>query len=951
MWGDIALTVASSVSEAVCIHMLDERKRKRFNNRIKTSITSTFNDFENSSLDCGNFYRLTQSIRFVELIRNMFFSINDKKSMEEYILHIEAYIFRECPQLNLLDVRSFLDRILDLYKNELYRLIENSPELNVVFQLMTISHREILGKISESEDNLLKYFDSLTNVHLQVDDSDIKAYHDVCNKEYSTIRFTGISGAESKKEQSIDEFYVENTFSCFNRELEILYADVSNVLDSIKLKDFFVYSNKIVLIGGAGLGKSTTLNYLFCKYEQLYHLNALKIKIDLKDYAKDIVKDKRDLLWCLASEFYKKIRRKKVDFIGAEKLLAEYLDRGSCLVILDALDEIPTQSIRNKVRDEIGSFCDIYYLNRFIITTREAGYLRNRFDETFLHIRINQFTDEQIQQYSRNWFKSNYTTKDFDEFWTRFYQEVERARCQNLIRNPIILILALVIFDVEKNLPNRRVEFYKKCIDTFLTVREDRKAVFQLSEKAKNILGIDLVVPKIAFYRFNHLNNNSNYKFNYEELKSAVLNAIEVDDPVNWAEAVRLYVQYLVERTELIQEVDEDILDFAHKTFYEYFLAVYFSKEYENEELARQLREWIGDSNYDELARLIIEVIILNDEPRQHKYIINFMLDTLQNDYLIRQDIFDILADLYSHNMLQPKFHTKYYECILYHPKCVSMIGRTSGIGVRSMYTHAIDSPLYDSRILADMFTKAVNKDGLANVLDSVFFLNNGFKQHIIENIPKDYLIHITRLFSACFELTRNRSWNEKVKDKKYEPELNFFLSPAGIPYTLQYPEIFICVVDLILTIGGDERVAELLNYKFEVNSKFFSYTSPNILCKLFLPTYTSPEYVLITLILIIHCAKKQTNMAFWHVFRRSGQCTDTEYGDIVNNAKYLWDALNGSEIFGRFQETLLEHRLYDVKYQSLYEELYREYVSREKQLHQGRVKNFQTIFQKFGLN
>ena len=659
MWGDIALSVAMSISEAVCIHTLDERNGKRFNNRIKTIVAKTFDDFADSSLDCGDFFRLTQSIRFTELIRNLFFSLNDKKHLGEYVQHIEAYIYSECPQLNLLDVQSFLNKILDLYQNDLHRMIERSPELNVVFQLMTISHREILGKISESEINLLKYFDSLTNSSLQIDNDDIKAYHGICEKEYHTIRFTGISGAESKRAQSIDEFYVENTFSCFNRELENLYTDSSDVLSSIGLKDFFEYSNKLVMIGGAGLGKSTTLNYLFCKYEQLYHLNALKIKIDLKEYARDIGEEKRDLLWCLASEFYKKIKRTKVDFSGAEKLIADYLDKGNCLIILDALDEIPTQSVRNKVRDEIGRFCDIYYLNRFIITTREAGYLRNRFDETFLHIRINQFTNQQIKQYSRNWFKSNYTTKNFDEFWIKFRQEVERARCQNLICNPIILILALVIFDVEKSLPNRRVEFYRKCIDTFLTVREDRKAAFQLTEKAKNILGIELVVPKIAFYRFDHLNDHSNYKFSYEELRSAIQDAIEVDDPINWSEAIRLYAQYLVERTELIQEVDEGILDFAHKTFYEYFLAVYFSKVYENKELVELLREWIGDSNYDELARLIIEIVIQNDDPRQHKYLINYMLETLKKVDLVQpnsQDIFDILADLYNHNMLQPKF-------------------------------------------------------------------------------------------------------------------------------------------------------------------------------------------------------------------------------------------------------------------------------------------------------
>lgn len=934
MWGDIILSIVSSVSEATCSYVLDKKYCNKFNNRLKTIITKTYDDFADSSLDCDDFYRLTQSDRFTELIRNLFFSVNDRKSTEEYIRNIEAYICKEYPHMQHTDVRSFLNKTLDLYEKELHKMIRDSPKLNVVFQLMTLSHREVIGKILESESNLLKYFDSITSKNFQIDNDDIKAYHDVCEKEYSSIRFTGISGAESKKGQSIYDFYVENVFSCFSRELENLYVDVADVLGSMRLKDFFKYSKKIVLVGGAGLGKSTTMNYLFCKYEELYQLNALKIKIDLKEYAKDIFEDKRDLLWCLTSEFCKKISRKKVDFIGAEKILSEYLDRGNCLIILDALDEIPTQSIRNKVRDEIARFCDIYFLNRFIITTREVGYLRNRFDETFLHIRINEFTDQQIKQYSKNWFKFNYIAKDFDDFWLHFYHEVERAHCQNLICNPIILILALVIFDVQKNLPNRRVEFYKKCIDTFLTVREDRKAAFILTEKGKNILGIDLVVPKIAFYMFDHIRDRTSYKFNYEELKNAILKAIEVDDPINWIEAVRLYAQYLVERTELIQEIDEDTLDFAHKTFYEYFLAVYFSKECENETLVDQLNMWIGDSNYDELARLIIEIVIQNDEPRQHKYLINYMLNSLQmhsleHPKIQNQNIFDILADLYNHNMLQPKFHTKYYECILYYPEYIFGFYRRSKM---HEYTHFSNHTPYDSQILADMFIKVVNKDGIAKVLHAIYFLNNDFKQCVLKSIKEDYLLHITKLFSACFEMVHNK--NRFVKTIKYEQEINYFLSPEGIFYTLRYPEVYICVIDLILKIGCNEKLVELLDYKFQPNSDFHIFTNPEILINLFSISCDSSECFLITLILFIHCARKNTNRIFSYAFDRFvNPHIENVYKDAVCNAKFLWDTLNGSETFEQFQKILSENRLYNKMFSNLYEKLYQDYVIIEKQL------------------
>lgn len=130
-------------------------------------------------------------------------------------------------------------------------------------------------------------------------------------------------------------------------------------------------------------------------------------------------------------------------------------------------------------------------------------------------------------------------------------------------------------------MPTRRIEFYQKCIETFLTERENRKGAYVLEDKTKSILSVNLTLPKIAYYKFEHLKDNVGYKFIYSELENAVYNSIGVTDILNWASAVKQYIEYLIERTELVQEIDENIYDFAHKTFYEYFLAFYFCKTYE----------------------------------------------------------------------------------------------------------------------------------------------------------------------------------------------------------------------------------------------------------------------------------------------------------------------------------------------------------------------------------
>lgn len=950
MWEDIVLSIGEAVVSAVSSNWLEKRKRDKFANRINILIDERMSKFADTSLDCNDFFAFVNSRKFKELVRNFFCSTKDGKSNSEYMDTIEKYLYEECPQISHVEARTFIHELQVLYIEYLHKIIEDSPEMSASFQLLTLSHRDILSKISESEETMMRYFKSLSSAEVQIDDEAINSYHDVCEKEFGTIRFTGISGAESKKTQNIEKFYIKNTFSFYpTKELENIYKYGLDSIEAIHLEDFFDYGSKIVLIGAAGLGKSTTLNYIFCKYEEMYKAFALKIKIDLKEYAHDIGDEKKDLLWCITSEFRKKIKRAKMSFEDTERLLTSYLENGKCLLILDALDEIPTQKIRNKVRDEIGNFCEIYYLNRFIISTREAGYLKNRFDDSFLHIKINEFDSKQIQQYSQNWYCSYYEQKGFKEFWKKFDEEVERARCHSLIRNPIVLILALIIFDIEKNLPNKRVEFYKKCIETFLTVREDRKAAYVLSEKTKNILGMDSVVPKIAHYKFSHINENVGYRFSYNELKEAVYEAIEVEDRINWSDSVKQYSEYLVERTELIRETDEDTLDFAHKTFYEYFLAVYFTKEIENDKLLVLLNEWIGDANYDELARLIVEVIIQNDEPRQHKIVMDYLFEQFseqgEEKRLNNQlDVFIILADLYNHNMLQPKFHSKYHRAILYNPQYVEQAnrfvrynGRYSAVNVR-----------YETNVLADMYCNDVLSEGrFANTLDSLFYLSKEYKNQICENMKEDYLSHIVNLFSLVKGMSVRNSRKENTKNanrkKLFEAELKYFIS-EGMEYVLQYPQLYISIIDMMVLLEDFSNTEKMFDFTFIANRYFIDYTQPFILLCLVERAKGSASILLLLLIAIVECGRYRTNMllGFLLDYRRLREDDDVEHVKSIQEVTvWIWELLNQSGGYDKFKGILLQEELYIDTYDNIYQQVYNDYCRYEQDKKDSRVEHF----------
>ena len=136
-------------------------------------ISEHFEEFADSSLDCNDFYLLIKSKKFIEIMRNFFVSINDGMDRSHYIENVEQYIFDECTNINHNEVRTFLKKIEELYISHLHKIVEDYPGTYALLQLMTISHREVIGKILENERNIKKYFNALECKKIQIDDENI----------------------------------------------------------------------------------------------------------------------------------------------------------------------------------------------------------------------------------------------------------------------------------------------------------------------------------------------------------------------------------------------------------------------------------------------------------------------------------------------------------------------------------------------------------------------------------------------------------------------------------------------------------------------------------------------------------------------------------------------------------------------------------------------------------
>jgi hypothetical protein len=780
-WTQIITFIIEVCADNLIIRSFDKaiytKKRTSFRKAMQKHCNRIFDMYADTSLDCNDFYTYIHSNQFRDFLFSFYNLSYDGKSTKTLIDFYVKDAHEAASECNMLELRGFFKSFDELYRDFLHKIVSEDVTLSAFWSLVSLNNREFYKKIHESEDSLKRYMDSYYTPKLIGDSPDLKKYHEICVKEFSKICFSGIAGAETNASKSIEDLYVENQFL-------IDYDSLASKLDQISLpknekqsyhqdyhyyvinaSELFRFSNRIVLVGGAGYGKTTTANYLFCKYKELFGHDILRIKINLKDYANQI--GDKEILDCLVEEV-----KKRTTFSKSRKIkstVAEYLENGNAMIIFDALDEIPNESLRENARLEISRFVEVYYLNKYIITTREVGYLRNKFEDNFLHVRICTFDDNQIKEYAERWYSLRQSEEGadskFQDFYKHFKEEARRSKCFEIIRNPIILVLALIIFDAENNLPHKRVEFYKKCIDTFLNTREERKNAFEFTEKAKCILGDNSIIPKVAYYRYNELKNDKEYKFSKTELTNSIINALEITDKRSWNDAVNIFTKYLIERTELIREMDEDIFDFSHKTFGEYFLACYFANNLEISELVDLIKEWIGDSNKDELAKLVIEVVIQQNQAQQHAAIINMLFEELKvscisytkksnrnESEIIREKMMDfsrILFNIVNSGMLIPKFTDSFYALLIDYPRLLNrMPNDSSGKHIR------ITSPC---------------------PIDFEHYINLGSEKY---SSDRDIIKLIHRYYYSCRTQMPDRDKTDNVSDTFIKKHELSFLSP-----------------------------------------------------------------------------------------------------------------------------------------------------------------------------
>ncbi len=345
-----------------------------------------------------------------------------------------------------------------------------------------------------------------------------------------------------------------------------------------------------IILGSPGSGKSTALRWLALKMAQgKLSPRQIPILIRVSDYASRLSQEE-DLPF---SEFLNEHLCKmypKPSTLSA--ILLKEFAAGNCLLLLDGLDEAADDALRRRVAKNIAIFVRgsaaehsaSQHYNRFVISSRIASYKPGELDQ-FTHYTLCDLTDQQINDFLKAWCPAveRHLTREssIDQMaraerigMAHYQQSIETLQnnpnIKRLAVNPLMLTILALVQRQNIPLPRRRIDLYRVVTRTLLESwnRDSLHPVIPREE----IQLAEIMLSNLAY----HL-HTAPIILNQEEVFTIARKTMAefYQLPEHQVSDSDQFIDKLRKSSGLFVKAGPDLYAFMHRTFREYFVALY----------------------------------------------------------------------------------------------------------------------------------------------------------------------------------------------------------------------------------------------------------------------------------------------------------------------------------------------------------------------------------------
>lgn len=447
-------------------------------------------------------------------------------------------------------------------------------------------------KISDLDPTVIQSGREIVNGLLRekIDNNGISVYLQKAYAKYSVLK-TLMYNDEPKP---FDSFYVCN--DVIQRVYHVNRGFRIKTIKNATENTLEECSNFIIISGTGGLGKSMMMRHLLLNSISKYSEGKrIPIFIQLKDYSSTV-----DSLTKFIFEKFSDLAAK----VSYDEYEARLL-KGEFLLLFDGLDEINSES-RNKFEIALERVADKYTENMFIISSRPNGHFQA----------FNRFTVLELQPFSKEQslklidklefrtdepsIKNNFRKQLDSNLWNSHQQFAE---------NPLLLTIMLMTFEDFAEVPSKMHVFYREAYVALSQRHDAMKAAF------KRTMRMGLTADRFADY-FAEFCARTYTEQKYE------LSEIEFEkcfDSLNEKAKDgygKTYLDFIYDLTAnmCLMFYESQKYHFIHRSFQEYFCAVYFSKQKDKNlhkigEMFEKRRMNYSDKTFDMLYDMIPERI------------------------------------------------------------------------------------------------------------------------------------------------------------------------------------------------------------------------------------------------------------------------------------------------------------------------------------------------------
>ncbi|MCP3963667.1 MAG: NACHT domain-containing protein, partial [bacterium] len=272
------------------------------------------------------------------------------------------------------------------------------------------------------------------------------------------------------------------------------------------LQTALLHSPKTVIVGDRGSGKPTFREHIALMLARSYLTGdstialeklclpeplPLPIFLSCWDLA-DFLQQKKRARLSMLLEFIAD-RLAAFDFTVTPDDLEMLLEAGSCCLLFDGLDEVPTDAGRAAVSRLLEDCVERYSDNRFVVTSRVRAYTGDTIlTGEFTRCDIQPFNADDRAEFIRNWVALLFRVMpdaveseggDAARELENLSQGIEASdRIRPLAVNPLLLTVIAIVHWNRKRLPEQRVDLYDECVDVLLGQRKEAEHI-QISRR------------------------------------------------------------------------------------------------------------------------------------------------------------------------------------------------------------------------------------------------------------------------------------------------------------------------------------------------------------------------------------------------------------------------------------------------------------------------------------